>query len=237
MNRTLEIGRVRLVIAGAVLGILLVAANGCGGGDDAEATPATAVPAFSTQTSGSEKAAEQSTAFPSQTPLPSGDTTPVAPNRPGAARTPIAAATPAGNLRAAMVPVEVAAPAGATASTLKSVTFAAQAGREAILFEFTGPVPGYKLDFVDSAAACGSGQPVTVAGAAKILVRFFPANAHDSAGKATTSPTVAGTGAFTEAKQTCDFEAVTSWLVGMSAKSPANVIVMGNRLVITPRAR
>lgn len=237
MKRTLKLGRVRLVIAGAVLGILLVAATGCGGGDDAEATPATAVPAVSTQPSGSGRAAEQSTAFPSQTPLPGGDVTPVAPNRPGTARTQIAGATPGANLRAAMVPVEVIAGAGATASTLKSVTFTAQAGREAIVFEFTGAVPGYKVDFVDSASACGSGQPVSVVGAAKILVRFFPANAHDAAGKATTSPTVAGTGAFTEAKQTCDFEAVTSWLVGLSAKSPANVLVMGNRLIITPRAR
>lgn len=228
-------GWLRFVLVGAGLFSFLVVASACGGDDDDR--PRVTAAAENTQPSGTDKAAEQSTAFPSQTPLPSGDTTPVAPNRPGAARTPIAGATPAGNLRAAMVPVEVAAPAGATASTLKSVTFAAQAGREAILFEFTGPVPGYKLDFVDSAAACGSGQPVTVAGAAKILVRFFPANAHDAAGKATTSPTVAGTGAFTEAKQTCDFEAVTTWLVGLSAKTPANVVVMGNRLMVTLRAR
>ena len=33
--------------------------------------------------------------------------------------------------------------------------------------------------------------------------------------------TVAGSGAITEAKQTCDFEGVVSWVIGLPTQTPA----------------
>ena len=113
----------------------------------------------------------------------------------------------------------------------------AQQNRSGIVFEFDGPVPGYKVEFATSANACGSGQPVAVGGAAHIVVRFSPSAAHDAAGRTTAPSSVPGDGAITEAKQTCDFEGVVGWVVGLTAQSPTGVVVMGNRLIITPRGQ
>jgi hypothetical protein len=115
------------------------------------------------------------------------------------------------------------------------VSVMAQQNRSGIVFEFDGPVPGYKVEFATSATACGSGLPVTVAGTALIVVRFSPSASHDAAGKSTAPATVAGNGAITEAKQTCDFEGVVGWVTGLNAQTPTGVVVMGNRLIITPR--
>lgn len=129
--------------------------------------------------------------------------------------------------------VEKAAPAGAKTALLKGVTIRQADRLEAIAFEFDGPVPGYKVEYAASAAQCGSGQPVTVSGAGMIVVRLSPAAAHDASGKSTGAPaSVPGMTDLTEAKQTCDFEGVVGYAVGVKAKGPFEVTTVGNRLVV-----
>src|SRR5438552_1647886 len=52
------------------------------------------------------------------------------------------------------------------------------------VFEFTGAsVPGYRVEYTTKPVQrCGSGDPVTVAGAGRLIVRFEPALAHDEHG-------------------------------------------------------
>ena len=129
--------------------------------------------------------------------------------------------------------VEKAAPAGAKTALLKGVTIRQADRLEAIAFEFDGPVPGYKVEYAASAAQCGSGQPVTVSGAGMIVVRLSPAAAHDASGKSTgATASVPGMTDLTEAKQTCDFEGVVSYAVGVKAKGAFEVTTVGNRLVV-----
>jgi hypothetical protein len=57
------------------------------------------------------------------------------------------------------------------------------------VFTFTGPgLPGYEAKYVQATLTCGSGEPVTTAGAAQITLRFEQAVAHDANGNATVSP-------------------------------------------------
>jgi hypothetical protein len=196
------------------------AVTACGGDDDDAPAQATSTPTTAA-TSDATKAAVQSTASPATQP----------PRRD--------AATPAGQdgnrLDGQRLPAEKAAAPGAASATLKNVTITSVKDHEVIIFEFAGDVPGYKVDYVDSATQCGSGAPVTVAGGAIISVRFSPATAHDAAGKTTVSATqVTGPGPMIlAAKQTCDFEGVDTWAVGVKSKAPAAVVVTGNRLVLT----
>ena len=235
----------RVACLGSLLIILGASTTACGGDDDRdEPTPSETASAAAQTSEG--KASAESKPIATQTPLPGGSTQGQQPPRPGQ-RTPLAGVTPGARLtppaegtpvaRAAQVPVEVAANPGAATATLRSVSVMAQQNRSGIVFEFDGPVPGYKVEFATSAAACGSGQPVTVPGTARIIVRFSPSVAHDESGRTTAPMTVAGSGAITEAKQTCDFEGVVSWVIGLPTQTPTGVVVMGNRLIITPRAQ
>ncbi len=76
------------------------------------------------------------------------------------------------------------------------------------------------------AGTCGSGDPVTVAGAAKVVVRFEPAQAHDERG----NPTLAereralGLPAVREMKLVCDFEGQVEWVLGVVAAGPYRVL-------------
>jgi hypothetical protein len=75
-----------------------------------------------------------------------------------------------------------------------------------------------------------------ISGAAVLNVVFTSAVAHDTSGKATIpADATSGTGApLTEAKQTCDFEGVVAWAVGVKAKQAFVVTQLADppRLVI-----
>jgi hypothetical protein len=105
---------------------------------------------------------------------------------------------------------------------LRDVRAAGQDGFDRVVFEFEGSlVPGYRVGYVDSAVQCGSGEPVEVAGAARLQVRLIPAQAHTEAGE----PTVRererrpGLAVLHEMKSACDFEADVTWLLGLATRS------------------
>src|SRR3989442_1217225 len=62
-------------------------------------------------------------------------------------------------------------------------------GYDRVVFEFTGggdSVPGYRVEYTTKPVQrCGSGDPVTVAGAGRLIVRFEPPQAHDEHGNLT----------------------------------------------------
>ena len=125
-------------------------------------------------------------------------------------------------------PVQRASQPGTPPRVLRGVTAASGPGYDRVVFEFAeDSVPGYHVEYTTKPVRrCGSGDPVTVAGAGKLVVRFEPAQAHDERG----NPTLAereralGLRAVREMKLVCDFEGQVEWVLGVVAAGPYRVL-------------
>jgi hypothetical protein len=114
--------------------------------------------------------------------------------------------------------------AGAPVAVLREVRAAEQPGFDRVVFELDG-MPGYRIGYVDRPAQCGSGEPVEVAGEARLQVQLLPAQAHTEAGEPTVRererrldlPVVK------EIESTCDFEADVTWVLGLASRRPYRV--------------
>ena len=135
--------------------------------------------------------------------------------------------------------VELAS-AKAGVATLRSVRAAVHAGFDRVVWELTGPAPGVHVEYVDRPVRlCGSGDPVPLPGDAWLEVRFEPAVGHTEEGRATMEerrlepalPLVL------ELVQTCDFEAVVTWVVAVRAPERFRVTALENptRVVVDLR--
>jgi hypothetical protein len=190
--------RTRLVVALVSISLLLGLAA-CGG----SSTPS--VPT-NTPTLTSTPAPATATPAPGQTPFPGGKD-----------------------------PVEGHSP-GPIASELTDVRAAShdeEGGFDRITFEFaTAARPSYRVEYITPpATGCGSGEPATIAGVAILHVRFANTNAHDlQSGQSTIDATEIAPGlpALLEAEQTCDFEAVVNWDIGLSAQVDFRVTELDN---------
>ena len=137
----------------------------------------------------------------------------------------------------AVVLALAAAPAGAqSAPTLVDVRAGSHAGFDRVVFEFQGDVPQHRIGYVDQLVEDGTGNPVSVAGAADLEVVFQGANAHKEDGSPTISPRRFSPGlpAVKEIAQLGDFEAVVSYGIGVDQRRPIQVSTLSNpsRLVI-----
>jgi len=95
-----------------------------------------------------------------------------------------------------------------------------------VVFEFTGPRPGYRVRYVPQVVADGSGEPVHLEGRAFIEAVLQPAAAHDDDGNPTfpgPTPTIAGTAALRDLADAGDFEGVITWGIGVAARTPVQV--------------
>jgi hypothetical protein len=111
-------------------------------------------------------------------------------------------------------------------------------GFDRVVFEFgSGAAPGYHLEYIDRPVRkCGSGAATPIAGDAWLEIRFTPANAHTPSG----APTIANrnqtvdVGVVKELEQTCDFEAVVVWVVGVGRPNAYRVMALNDpmRLVV-----
>jgi hypothetical protein len=89
-------------------------------------------------------------------------------------------------------------------------------GFDRIVFDVSGPLPGYQVRYVAQPIADGSGQPVSMPGRRFLQIRFEPANAHNDAG----APTVVraqtlGHPMLEAYAVTGDFEAVVTVVLGL----------------------
>jgi hypothetical protein len=137
----------------------------------------------------------------------------------------------------AVVLALAAAPAGAQSiPTLVDVRAGSHPGFDRVVFEFRGAVPEHRISYVDQLVEDGSGDPVSVAGAADLEVVFQGANAHQENGSPTISPRRFSPGlpAVKEIAQLGDFEAVVSYGIGVDQRRPIQVSTLSNpsRLVI-----
>jgi hypothetical protein len=138
---------------------------------------------------------------------------------------------------AALVLALAAAPAGAQSTpTLVDVRAGSHTGFDRVVFEFRGAVPDHRIQYVDRLVEDGTGDPVSVAGAADLEVVFEGANAHEENGSPTITPRrfAPGLPAVKEIAQLGDFEAVVSYGIGVDQRRPLEVSTLSkpSRLVI-----
>jgi hypothetical protein len=127
---------------------------------------------------------------------------------------------------------------------LERVAVGRHEGFDRVVFQFREGVPGYRVEYVDPPIKeDGSGNVVQVKGSAYVQVRMEPASGFDLntaegvlvyKGPKRIDGSAAGTGVIQELVRTGDFEAVLTWVVGLSdqvdfrvttTQSPARLIV------------
>ena len=114
---------------------------------------------------------------------------------------------------------------------LRDVRIAEHSTFDRITLEFEGGLPGYRVRYVEAPIiADPSGLEVEIAGTAFLEVRMEPAAGHDpNTGDETyTGPLELKPGlpSLLEAERTGDFEAVLTWVLGVSAKADFRVLTL-----------
>lgn len=123
-------------------------------------------------------------------------------------------------------PVEVPGGTAPPTPLLVDVRAASHEGFDRIVFEFDGGEPGFRVQYIDEATGCGSGLPVELEGTALLEVHMVPADAHNEAGEPTFAEQELAPGlpSILEAKQTCDFEADVTWVIGLAEEADFTAI-------------
>jgi hypothetical protein len=110
-----------------------------------------------------------------------------------------------------------------------------------VVFQFAeSRLPGYTIAYADQPpTSCGSGMRFDVAGKAYLAVRLSPAQAHAARGPdqvATVGPPDRrpALGPLHQLTQTCDFEGVVQWVLGLREQLPYRAFALAapTRLVI-----
>lgn len=109
-----------------------------------------------------------------------------------------------------------------------------------MVFDFSGPASGYRVEYVTNVYADGSGQLIPLSGGAKLqIVALAPA--YDMNGNSTYPGVVgqplpgvnlAGYQTFRDAKFAGSFEGQTTVGLGVRARLPFRAFMLDNRLVI-----
>lgn len=102
-------------------------------------------------------------------------------------------------------------------------------------FRFDGDLPAYEISYTPGPAQeCASGEDAQITGQAFLQIRFSPSVAHDDQGNQTVSPTdlQPGLPVILQAKQTCDFEGVVVWTLGLSAEVDFRVNTYGGQILV-----
>lgn len=127
---------------------------------------------------------------------------------------------------------------GENRSWLADVRAAENEGYDRVVFEFTGDVPSYVVEYADPPFVAISGMEVPVEGAAFIQVRLEGTSAFNLdegepvyEGPQRIDP---GTDVVTEVVNVEDFEAVVIWVIGVEEQQPMRVFTLEEpgRLVI-----
>jgi hypothetical protein len=141
---------------------------------------------------------------------------------------------------AGAVPVWASAPSTSQATpTLVGIRAAHHPGFDRIVFEFEGGLPSsHDAKYVDELLGDGSGLPVRIAGRAVLQVSFAPAQAHDAQGTTVPRRVAFPLPNIMTAVRSGDFEAVTTYGIGVAKKTPFQVSTLQSpsRVVIDIRA-
>ncbi len=191
-------------------------------------------------TTGPDEPASTSTTTPEPT-ASSAPTTSTTPPTTTTAPTTTTTAPPPALSGASTGPVSGQGGADAIA-LVRDVRTGANDGFDRVVIEFLdGRLPDWSVSYVDPPITSdGSGETVAVAGDAFLLVRLSPASTYDLSGE-TPRPTYEGPGRVpgpgrqvVEVVRAGDFEAVSTWAIGVDAQVPFRVTTLAGpaRLVI-----
>jgi hypothetical protein len=123
--------------------------------------------------------------------------------------------------------------------TLVDIRAAHHPGFDRIVFEFAGGLPDtHRVRYVRRIIADASGRPVRVAGRARLRVVFSPADNHDASGPTTRRRTTYDLPNIMTAVRAGDFEAVTTYGIGLAKRTPFEVFTLRGpaRVVIDVKA-
>lgn len=122
---------------------------------------------------------------------------------------------------------------------LAAVRIGKQPEMDRLVFEFNDDgLPEWEVKYVDpsSLVQCGSGDPVSIAGDARLQITFRGAQAHTDVGDPTAGPyrRNPAQAALLELVRTCDFEGEVAWIAGTvrESKYTTSVLAEPSRLVI-----
>jgi hypothetical protein len=100
-----------------------------------------------------------------------------------------------------------------------------------VVFEFTGPVPYLRIEYVNQLIADGSGAAIRMTGRAILQVQFTPARAHNDRGQATAPKNMNLRLYFVKQIVSAgDFEGVVTYGIGLARKAEIRVITLGSPL-------
>lgn len=221
--------RSRPLAVAAVAAALLLPLAACSDDDDETTTEGTSG-ASSSQTSATSETSETSGPTSSPTTGSSGSTTP---------EPTVEGIDPMDD--AGTDPVSATAQVSGTA-LITDVRVARHEGYDRVVFEFENGLPGYQVGYVEGPITQdASGEPVDVQGAAYLQVRMEPASIVDLSGEAPRQtydgPMVVDgdTPEVTEVVNAGDFEAVSTWVIGVTDPGVAfrvQVLTSPARLVV-----
>jgi hypothetical protein len=104
-----------------------------------------------------------------------------------------------------------------------------------VVFEFSGPIPLLRVEYVHQLIEDGSGAPVAIKGNAILLVQLTPARAHDDHAQSTAPGRMAlSMPNVKEIVRAGDFEANLTYGVGVAQKAYTRILTLANpsRVVI-----
>lgn len=139
-------------------------------------------------------------------------------------------------LVAPMSPVTSGAVTAMSTPTLVGIRAAHHPGFDRVVFDFRGGLPSARsVRYVDRLVGDASDLPIPIAGRAILAVRMHNVNAHDDAGHSTApSQRAVALPNVLSVVRSGDFEAVTSYGIGLAKKQSFSVLTLRNpdRLVI-----
>ena len=157
----------------------------------------------------------------------------------GTGATPAATATAGGSSLPAFAPDSQVFKKDVPGSTQQAILFTVRAatntGFDRIVFQFKERVPGYEVKYVDKVQTCAKGDTLALAGGKRVAVTFRPASAHSGDGPTVDTPNIeSGLQYIREAKQSCDFEGVVGYGLGLLEARPFRVFELQDppRIVI-----
>lgn len=124
-----------------------------------------------------------------------------------------------------------------TVPTLVDVRARHLDGVDRVVFRFRGGLPDSRqVQYVDELLADGSGRPVRIAGQAILRVRFEPAKAHNRRGATAPGRVAFALPNVLTTVRSGDFEAVTTYGIGLAKESRFKVFTRPDRVVVEVRA-
>ena len=102
-----------------------------------------------------------------------------------------------------------------------------------VVFEFSGPVPYLRIEYVTQLIADGSGASVGITGKAILQVQFTPAQAHNDRGKVTAPDNInLKLPLIKQIVSAGDFEGVVTYGIGLAHKTETRILTLGSPLRI-----